>query len=404
MQIEIKAPTLPESISDATVVNWHKHPGETVTRDETLVDIETEKVMLEVPAPRDGVLKQVIKDDGSTVTSNELIAVIEVIEPAASDRTQPKKGNGDGDNQPWNLSEEPAAAPRLSPAARHLVREHELDASIIPGTGKGGLITKQDVMNFLNTSSETATAPAAEPVTPVAVESAPRDRREPMSRLRATIAERLVESQHNAALLSTFNEIDMHAVLELRREHQARFEKRHGTRLGLMSFFVKAAAQALQRFPIVNASVDGTNIVYHDYYDIGIAVSSPRGLVVPVLRNAERMSFAGIETAIAEFAARAREGSLTLEELTGGTFTITDGGVFGSMLSTPIVNPPQSAILAMHKIVERPVAVNGEVCIRPVMYVALTYDHRIIDGRDAVEFLVAIKEALEDPAVMMLEI
>ena len=414
MQITVKAPTLPESIPDATIVSWHKQPGDLVRRDEKLVDIETEKVMMEVPAPQNGILKEVIKQDGSTVTSEEPIAIIETSDGAITSlpaTAKPIKGEGNAttDAPAWNLPEEPALrSPRLSPAARHLVAEHELDPAVIGATGKDGRLTKQDVLAHLQNpaAQQAPTEPsiARPPSVASGGEAGRLTRRVPMSRLRATIAERLVQAQHDAALLTTFNEINMQSVMDLRDQYKQRFQDQYGVKLGFMSFFVTAVAHALQRFPIVNAAVEQSDIVYHEYYDIGIAVSSPRGLVVPVLRDADQLSFAAIEAAVADFSTRAKDARLTMEQLTGGTFTITNGGVFGSLLSTPIVNPPQSAILAMHKIQERPVAENGEVCIRPIMYVALSYDHRIIDGRDAVQFLVAVKDALEDPARLLLEI
>jgi len=415
MEIKIKAPTLPESISDATVVSWHKQVGDVVRRDETLVDIETEKVMMEVPAPQDGVLKEVIKQDGSIITSDEAIAIIDTNGAAAETAKQSPKSNGGGkktasDAETWSLPEQKEnGTPRLSPAARHLVDEHGLVPTAIRGTGKDGRVTKQDVLAHLETNAGQL-PPATSRHQSAGKQPVPetsdkrRQRREPMSRLRATIADRLVQAQQDAALLTTFNEINMKSVMDLRSAHKERFQEQYGVKLGFMSFFVKAATRALQLFPKINASVEDSDIIYHDYYDIGIAVSSPRGLVVPVLKDTDLMGFAEIENAIVDFGNRAKEATLTMEDLTGGTFTITNGGVFGSMLSTPIVNPPQSGILAMHKIQERPVAENGEVVVRPIMYVALSYDHRIVDGRDAVQFLVAVKEALEDPARLMLEI
>ncbi|MEE8342653.1 MAG: 2-oxoglutarate dehydrogenase complex dihydrolipoyllysine-residue succinyltransferase [Gammaproteobacteria bacterium] len=412
MRIKIKAPMLPESVPDGTVASWHKQVGDTVRRDETLVDIETEKVMMEVPAPQDGILAEVIKQDGSTITSGETIAILDTDAKAAEPATVKSRSKGDAaqagiENEDWNPPREPASAtPRLSPAARHLIDGHGLDPAVMIGTGKDGRLTKQDVLAHLQAHTESQSTPAPETQSPQQPPTPGhrQERREPMSRLRATIADRLVQAQHDAALLTTFNEINMQPVMDLRSEYQQGFQEQHGVKLGFMSFFVKAVTSALQKFPVLNAAVEKTDIVYHDYYDIGIAVSSTRGLVVPVLKDADNMSFAELEGTIADFGIRAKEATLTMDELTGGTFTITNGGVFGSLLSTPIVNPPQSGILAMHKIQERPVAENGEVCIRPIMYVALTYDHRIIDGRDAVQFLVAVKEALEDPARLMLEI
>jgi 2-oxoglutarate dehydrogenase E2 component (dihydrolipoamide succinyltransferase) len=396
MSTEVRVPQLPESVADATLVSWHKQPGDTVARDENLADLETDKVVLEVPAPVAGVLKSQDKAAGATVTSGELLAVIEAAAeaaaakpapraaPAPETRAEPKKA---AEPRAAAAKAEPAAA-KLSPAARRLVEENRLAAATIAGSGRDGLITKGDVAQHL------ASAPAAGRV----------DQRVPMSRLRARIAQRLVEAQATQALLTTFNEVDMQALMTLRAKYKEPFEQRHGVRLGFMSFFVKACIEALRRYPVVNASVEGGDIVYHEYYDIGVAVSTDRGLIVPVLRDADAMGFADIEKAVAGFAERARSGTITIEELTGGTFSITNGGVFGSLLSTPIVNAPQSAILGMHKIQQRPVAVDGQVVVRPMMYLALTYDHRIIDGREAVQFLVAVKETLEDPARLLLQV
>jgi 2-oxoglutarate dehydrogenase E2 component (dihydrolipoamide succinyltransferase) len=418
--IEIRVPTLPESVSDATLVAWHKQPGDTVRRDENLVDIETDKVVFEVPSPEDGILKEIQKHDGDTVLSDELIAIVQP--QAAAKTAKPEQPPTNAEQPEAHEQPLPALAEAqspLSPAVRHLIAEYQLDPQQIDGTGEDGRLTKADVLKYLEARKAAAPKqstkrPAAErpatmeapPPTPGARGEAeePGVRRVTMNRLRARIAERMVEAQQTAAILTTFNEINMQSVLDMRRQYRDRFEQRHGVKLGLMSFFVRACVEALRRFPIINASVEDSDILYHDYYDIGIAVSSPRGLVVPVLRDADRLSFAEIETSIAAFSKGANEGSLTIEELTGGTFTITNGGIFGSLMSTPIVNPPQSAILGMHKIQERPVAEDGEVRIRPMMYVALSYDHRIIDGRDAVQFLVAVKEILEDPARLLLEI
>ncbi|HEU0224632.1 MAG TPA: 2-oxoglutarate dehydrogenase complex dihydrolipoyllysine-residue succinyltransferase [Steroidobacteraceae bacterium] len=397
MSTEVRVPQLPESVADATLVTWHKQPGDAVARDENLADLETDKVVLEVPAPVAGVLKSQDKAAGATVTSGELLAIIEAASgagaakaaikaaPAPASKAEPKKAP---EPRPAATKAEPASA-KLSPAARRLVEENKLAATEIAGSGRDGLITKGDVAQHL------AAVPAG---------AGRVDQRVPMSRLRARIAERLVEAQANQALLTTFNEIDMQALMALRAKYKETFEQRHGVRLGFMSFFVKACIEALGRYPVINASVEASDIVYHEYYDIGVAVSTDRGLIVPVLRDADRMSFADIEKAVAGFAERARSGTITLEELTGGTFSITNGGVFGSLLSTPIVNAPQSAILGMHKIQQRPVAVGEQVAVRPMMYVALTYDHRIIDGREAVQFLVAVKEALEDPARLLLQV
>jgi 2-oxoglutarate dehydrogenase E2 component (dihydrolipoamide succinyltransferase) len=402
MSVEVKVPMLPESVTEATLLTWHKKVGDVVRRDENLVDIETEKVVLEVPAPQDGVIKELARNSGDVVTSDELLAVIEpakigapAAEPSISREAAPEP--------------EPAqTAAQMSPAVRKLVAENSLDISKIPGTGKDGRVTKADVIKFLDRGKEIETAPQPAAAAPASVSMVTKgdrsERREPMSRLRATIAQRLVQAQHTAAMLTTFNDVNLQAVLDLRKKYRDMFEKKHGTRLGFMSFFVKASVEALKRYPAVNGSIEGNDIVLHQYYDIGIAAASPRGLVVPVVRDVDEKSFAELETEIANLAEKARSGTLAMEELTGGTFTITNGGIFGSMLSTPILNPPQSAILGMHRIEQRPVAEDGEVVIRPMMYLALTYDHRIIDGAEAVRFLVTIKESLEDPARLLLEI
>ena len=404
MTIEVRVPQLPESVADATLVAWRKQPGDSVARDENMVDLETDKVVLEVPAPAAGVIKELKAANGDTVTSGQLLAVIEegpatAAKPAARAAEAPPA---------TAVAATPEGKDKLAPSVRRLVEEHKLDTAGIAGSGRDGRITKGDVLNHLS-SAEAPAAPAAAPAAaaPVAVLPAagPRaERRVPMTRLRARIAERLVQAQSTAAMLTTFNEVDLKAVNELRARYKDRFEKEHGARLGFMSFFVKASIEALKRFPLVNASIDGNDIVYHEYYDIGVAVSTERGLIVPVLRNADALGFGEIEKSVVAYANRAREGALTLEELTGGTFTITNGGVFGSLLSTPILNMPQSAILGMHKIQERPVVVDGQVVVRPMMYLALSYDHRIIDGKEAVQFLVAIKDALEDPARLLLQI
>ncbi|MCW5618142.1 MAG: 2-oxoglutarate dehydrogenase complex dihydrolipoyllysine-residue succinyltransferase [Nitrosomonas sp.] len=416
MLIEVKVPMLSESVAEATLVSWHKKQGETVARDENLVDVETDKVVLELPAPQTGVLKAIIKNDGATVTSGEVIATIDT---EAEKAAKPETGGA----APETAQEADPTIPMLMPAARKLAEENHLktaETQAIKGTGKGGRITREDVQAYIQhraTNSPTDSHPesasvhdekAAEPVemsrTPEATETGERiDRRVTMSRLRMRIAERLIESQSTAAILTTFNEVNMQSVIELRNRYRAEFEKEHGVKLGFMSFFVKAAVAALKKYPIVNASVEGNEIIYHDYYDIGIAVSSPRGLVVPILRNADRLTMAQIEQQIADLAKRARDGKLTIEELTGGTFSITNGGVYGSMLSTPIINPPQSAILGIHATKDRPVVENGQIVIRPMCYLALSYDHRIIDGREAVLSLVAIKEALEYPMSPLLE-
>ncbi len=399
MAIQIKAPQFPESIEEGSIATWHKQVGEAVSRDELIVDIETDKTVLEVVAADDGVLTEVMKKEGDVVSSQEPIGKIEV--GAVVARTLEKR-----------VEAAPAAESNLdtvvvaNPAARKLAEENNIDLASLSGTGKDGRILKEDVQNAM-------TAPAAD--TPVAEEPAKlvvpislgerAEKRVPMTRLRATIAKRLLDAQHNAAMLTTFNEVNMGPLMDLRKQYKELFEKTHnGTRLGFMGFFVKAAAEALKRFPAVNASIDGNDIVYHGYYDIGVAVSTERGLVVPVLRDCDRMSIAEVEGGIRSYAAAAQEGKLAIEDMTGGTFTITNGGVFGSLLSTPILNPPQTAILGMHKIQERPMAVNGQVVIQPMMYLALSYDHRMIDGKDAVQFLVAIKDMLEDPARMLLDV
>jgi 2-oxoglutarate dehydrogenase E2 component (dihydrolipoamide succinyltransferase) len=416
MSIEVRVPQLPESVADATLVAWRKQPGETVQRDENLVDLETDKVVLEVPAPVAGTLREIRVQNGTTVTSGQVLAILEAGEVAAATPAPAAKTARATESRvaaaekPAAKSEaKPASAPasgndKLAPSVRRLVEEHHLAPGDIAGSGRDGRITKGDVLNHLS-GKETSGAPAADPAVATASASGPRaERRVPMTRLRARIAERLVQAQATAAMLTTFNEVDLKAVNELRTRYKERFEKEHGARLGFMSFFVKASIEALKRFPLVNASVDGNEVVYHEYYDIGVAVSTDRGLIVPVLRDADTLSFAEIEKSVVAYSNRARDGAITLEELTGGTFTITNGGVFGSLLSTPILNMPQSAILGMHKIQERPVVIDGQVVVRPMMYLALTYDHRIIDGREAVQFLVAIKDALEDPARLLLQI
>jgi len=406
MAIEIKAPTFPESVADGTVATWHKKPGDAVKRDELIVDIETDKVVIEVLAEADGVLAQIIKNEGDTVLSNELLGTLGEAGAAAPAPAQAAAAPAQ--------AAAPAAAGDdqiLSPAARKIAEENGIDPNSIAGTGKGGRVTKEDVVAAVEAKKNApAAAPAAKPAAPAA--AAPvfatgdrTEKRVPMTRLRAKIAERLVEAQSSMAMLTTFNEVDMTEVMALRSKYKDLFEKSHnGVRLGFMSFFVKAATEALKRFPAVNASIDGNDIVYHGYADIGVAVSSDRGLVVPVLRNAELMSLAEIESGIATFGKKAKDGKLSIEEMTGGTFTITNGGTFGSMMSTPIVNPPQAAILGMHNIIQRPMAVNGQVVIRPMMYLALSYDHRLIDGKEAVTFLVTIKNLLEDPARLLLDI
>lgn len=395
MTIEIKAPVLPESVADATISAWHKKPGDFVKRDENLVDLETDKVVLEVPAPSDGVLQKILKPVGATVLAQEVIGVLDTkgqVEVATAEKkAAPLVEKVQASAQ--------TSTDSLSPSVRRMVAEQDVNVEKIQGSGKGGRITKADVVGFL-TQAETKTEL---PLGTQLMGDRP-EKRVPMTRLRARIAERLLSAQHNAAILTTFNEVNLKAVMDLRNQYKDSFEKAHGVRLGFMSFFTKAAVYALKRFPAVNASIDGNDVVYHGYFDIGMAVSTERGLVVPILRDADKQSFAEIETKILEYGKKARDGQLTIEEMTGGTFTITNGGVFGSLLSTPILNPPQSAILGMHKIEERPIVENGQIVIRPMMYLALSYDHRIIDGKDSVQFLVAIKQILEDPARLLLEV
>ena len=397
--IEVKVPQLSESVAEATLLSWHKKQGEAVKRDENLIDIETDKVVLELPAPADGVLVAVLKGDKGTVVAGEVIARIDTegkasASPSAAPPAQEK-----------SAEKAKPAAPAVMPAAAKLAANKGVDTSQIQGSGRDGRVTKGDVLEA--GKAPVAKPPLQQPPAPVSVDkllSGRAEQRVPMSRLRQRVAERLIQSQSTAAILTTFNEVNMQPVMELRKKYQERFEKEHGTKLGFMSFFVKAAVYALKKYPVVNASVDGTDIVYHGYFDIGVAVGSPRGLVVPILRDADQMSFAGIEKKIAEFGKKAQDGKLSLEDLTGGTFSISNGGVFGSMLSTPIINPPQSAILGVHATKERAVVENGQVVVRPMNYLALSYDHRIIDGREAVLSLVAMKEALEDPARLVLEV
>jgi len=390
MTIEVKVPVLPESVEDATIATWHKQTGDTVRRDENLVDLETDKVVLEVPAPADGTVREIRAEQGDTVHSNDVIAVIEEgevehAEPEAQQKPSEPEAKETGQSKPV-AAEKPTAEPRLSPAARRVAEEEKIDTAKVEGTGRGGRVTKGDVLNYLKGGG-------------------PRqEERVRMTRLRSRIAERMKEAQNTAAILTTFNEVDLQAVMDLRRRHQDEFTAKYGIKLGLMSFFVKACVDALRKFPVVNASIEGEEIVYHNYQDIGIAVSTERGLMVPIIRNAETLGLAEIEMAIADFAEKARQGTITLEELQGGTFSLTNGGVFGSLLSTPLLNPPQSAILGMHAIKQRPMVVNGEIVVRPMMFLALSYDHRIIDGKDSVQFLVALKNALEDPARLLLGI
>ena len=406
MAIEIKAPSFPESVADGTVATWHKKPGEAVKRDDLIVDIETDKVVLEVLAEADGVLGAIVAEEGATVLSNQVLGSIEEGSAAAAPAPAAAAPAASAPAAPAAGGEDPIAAP----AARQLAEENGINLASIKGTGKDGRVTKEDVVAAVEAKKNAPAAAPAKAAAPAA--AAPvfaagdrTEKRVPMTRVRATVAKRLVEAQSNMAMLTTFNEVDMTEVMALRSKYKDLFEKSHnGVRLGFMSFFVKAATEALKRFPAVNASIDGGDIVYHGYADIGVAVSSDRGLVVPVLRNAELMSLAEIEGGIAGFGKKARDGKLTIDEMTGGTFTITNGGTFGSMMSTPIVNPPQAAILGMHNIIQRPMAINGQVVIRPMMYLALSYDHRLIDGKEAVTFLVTIKNLLEDPARLLLDI
>ena len=406
MSIEVRVPALPESVADATVLAWHKASGQEVKKDENLVDLETDKVVLEVTAPADGVLGAIQAAVGTLVQAADVLAVIEPAGavPGEAAVTAPPTAGQQG-------AKAAKAEGILAPAARRLVKEMNLDPAQIPGSGRDGRVTKADVVAFLEDREQGQPASAPEAV-PAPVMAAPGlsgedgrpEQRVPMTRLRARIAERLLQAQQNAAMLTTFNEVNLRAVIDLRNRYKDPFEQAHGVRLGFMSFFVKAAVEALQRYPVINAAVDGNDIIYHGYYDIGIAVSSPRGLVVPILRNCDQLGMAEIEQGISEFGHKAKDGSLSFEELNGGTFTITNGGVFGSLLSMPILNPPQSAILGMHKTQERPIVENGQIVIAPMMYLALTYDHRLIDGREAVLFLVAVKESLEDPARLLLRV
>ena len=430
MLIEVKVPQLSESVAEATLVSWHKQAGDAVSRDENLIDIETDKVVLELPAPGDGVLVKLLKENGATVTSGEVIAHLDTEAKAeaapAAKAEKPVVAKAEKPAPAQQAAAAPAAkaaaAPAVMPAARKLLAESGVDAAQVEGSGRGGRVTKADVLN-MSKPAATAAAPAPAAVSVASPATAPRpslpqpaaintdavlagraEQRVPMSRLRARVAERLLQSQQQNAILTTFNEVNMGPVMELRAKYREKFEKEHGVKLGFMSFFVKAVVAALKKYPVINASVDGNDIVYHGYFDIGIAVGSPRGLVVPILRDADQMSLAQIEKKIAEFGKKAMDGKLSMEELTGGTFSISNGGVFGSMLSTPIINPPQSAILGIHATKDRPVVENGQIVIRPINYLALSYDHRIIDGREAVLGLVTIKEALEDPARLLLDI
>ena len=396
MSFEILVPSLPESVSDATLVLWHKQAGDWVDAGDNLADLETDKVVLEVPAPISGVLKEIICPAGETVIGGQLLA-----------KLNEQKQNP---AQPKTVITEAAT---LSPSVRKLVAENEIDPATISGTGKHGRILKTDVLDYLsesqaNPETETGSQSAPEtshaPLSATAVASLRPEQRVPMTRLRAKVAERLLQAQQNAAMLTTFNEVNLKSVIDLRNQYKDRFEAKHTVKLGFMSFFVKAAIEALKRFPAINASIDGNDIIYHGYYDIGIAVTTPRGLIVPILRDADQLDFAGIEKGIHDFGSKARNGSISVEDLSGGTFTITNGGIFGSMLSTPILNPPQCAILGMHAIKDRPIVENGEIVIRPIMYLALSYDHRLVDGKEAVQFLGIIKESLESPAHLLLNI
>ncbi len=431
MSIDVKVPDFPESVTDGTLISWRKHAGDPVKRSEILADIETDKVVFEIPAPADGVLQEILEKEGATVISRQTIgrltaAVAEIhpVMPNTPQSAPAAHADTSAEIASNRISTAALAQSVLTPSAQKLIDEHGLSRQQISGTGRGGRVLKEDVLHFLEQNPAgpgPAALPAAPEPTPVlgagpearetpaefpapVVANERAEKRVPMTRLRARVAERLVAAQHTAAILTTFNEVNMQPVMDLRQRYRERFETEHGVRLGYMSFFVKAAVEALRQFPEVNASIDGSDIVYHGYFDIGIAVSSDRGLVVPIVRDADRLTMAGIESAIAEYGQKAQKGALSMEEITGGTFTITNGGVFGSLLSTPILNPPQSAILGMHKIEDRPVAEKGQVVIRPMMYLALSYDHRLIDGREAVRFLVTIKDMLEDPARILLEV
>jgi len=404
MSIEIKVPPLPESVSDATLIAWHKKVGETVARDENLVDLETDKVVLEVPAPASGVVQEIKVQDGAIVSAGDVLAVLQEGPAAESKAPVAKKQS----QVPVKMSKEDSAPVKTSPAVRRLLDEYDLDESVVIGTGKDGRITKADVLAFLKSDDSNNVTPG-DPPPAISDDGASgglerTEQRVPMTRLRARIAERLIEAQQSAAMLTTFNEVDLTKVMSLRSRHRDQFEKEHGVRLGYMSFFAKATVEALKRFPVVNASIENTDVIYHNYYDIGVAVSTERGLMVPVIRDVDQMSFADFERELGVIAKKAQAGTIAMEDLTGGTFTITNGGIFGSMMSTPILNQPQSAILGMHSIQKRPMVVDDEIVVRPMMYLALTYDHRIIDGKDSVQFLVAIKELLEDPGRLLLQI
>lgn len=398
MTIEIKVPVLPESVQDATIATWYKKPGDMVAQDDNLVDIETDKVVLEVVAPQAGILEKIIKNTGETVLAEEVIGIVTPGAQVANANHAPLEAQAEAAATPV-VSKMDNAEKTAGPAARRMMAEHDIAPETVQGSGKGGRVTTQDVK-----SAQAAPQVAKQPAAPIVLTGDRPEKRVPMTRLRTRIAERLLSAQHNAAILTTFNEINMKPVMDLRNRYKDQFEKQHGVKLGFMSFFTKAVIEALKRFPVVNASLDGTDMIYHGYFDIGVAVSSPRGLVVPVLRDADKLSLAGIEKSISALGMKAKEGTLSIEEMTGGTFTISNGGVFGSLLSTPILNPPQTGILGMHKIEERPVVEKGEIVIRPMMYVALSYDHRMIDGAESVRFLVTIKDLIEDPARLLLDI
>ena len=401
--VDILVPDLPESVADATVATWHKKPGDAVVRDEVLVEIETDKVVLEVPASADGILDAVLEDEGTTVTSRQILGRLREGNSGGKETSAKSEAKESTPAQRQQASLEEQNNDALSPAIRRLLGEHNLEASAIKGTGVGGRITREDVEKHLAKAPAKADAPAAAaaPVAPLAGRS---EKRVPMTRLRKRVAERLLEAKNSTAMLTTFNEVNMKPIMDLRKQYGDAFEKRHGIRLGFMSFYVKAVVEALKRYPEVNASIDGDDVVYHNYFDVSMAVSTPRGLVTPVLRDVDSLGMADIEKRIKELALKGRDGKLTVEDLTGGNFTITNGGVFGSLMSTPIINPPQSAILGMHAIKDRPMAVDGKVEILPMMYLALSYDHRLIDGRESVGFLVAIKELLEDPTRLLLDV
>lgn len=406
MSREVKVPALPESVADATIAIWHKKVGDRVTRDENILDLETDKVVLEVPAPADGILTACLFQAGDTVQAGDLLAKIEEGQAVSSDSEKHNAPDEADQKAADSAQSDEALSKTTSPAVRRMMAEHDLQPAQIEGRGKNGRITKEDVLSFIEAKRARSSSVAQTTAeSNASVHDGTREeRRVPMSRLRAKIAERLVQAQHQAAMLTTFNEVNLKAVMALRSQYKDQFEKKHGAKLGFMSFFTQAVVASLKRFPSVNASIDGQDIVYHGYYDIGIAVSTERGLVVPVLRDADQMSMAEMESNISDYASRAREGKLSMDEMQGGTFTITNGGVFGSLLATPIINPPQTAILGMHKIEERPIVEHGEIVIRPMMYLALSYDHRLIDGKESVQFLVSIKTLLEDPARLLLNV